>query len=736
MWTRARGFVRSSLILLIVALVWAGGVVLLHLMYIRPHLERQTQRIRQRVVSDWIRLSEYFLRAEGNRILMLTTGWSTRPEIRQYIDGGKVSDAKNKLSDVSFHAKGVSAVVLCDAEKKVVAAWGKKDGKFVRSDLFKPHEDISRSVLFRVYSNREDVFGIGKTPLGLALFARCAIRQDDGRKIGYIVAIRPMDASFFTEISAVIGAKVEVVSAYELPKEEPTSAYGRILWTTRDYFVKGASVLRDSTGAPVGYIMVSGAAQFVRQVHVIHEALIITVGLVVGFAGLMIIIIHTLISGPTATLLKRVERLRSGRKVDSLSEGLRGEALVLSKRFERVLAHVEKLSSTDFLTNLWNRRTFERSLVREFYRARRYNRPLALMIMDVDHFKTTNDTFGHQVGDLMLQNLAEVLRQEVRSQDIATRFGGDEFAVLMPETDLSEAITVAQRSQQRLAERPIGKGELKVACTVSIGITDINARGINSPEEFVGLADQALYVAKRGGRNQIAVANEDVELLVGEEKQYDKLTRHATVVSSQDVRSRILFEKSMDSLIVALEMRDKLTKNHSANVCRYATLLAKRMHLPQHVVEEISYAAKLHDIGKISLPDSILLKEGELNEREWQLMKNHPIVGAKILEGIGILEHQIPTVRFHHERYDGKGYPDGLKGAAIPLGARILAVADAFDAMTSPRSYKDKMTVEKAVEELRHCKGSQFDPVVVDAFISLINEGHIKVEVEPLKTAV
>ena len=735
MWTKARGFVRSSYILLMVAIVWAGGIVLLHFVYIHPQLDRQTQRIRRKVVSDWIRLTDYYFRAEGNRILMLTTGWSTRKEITEYVGKESVSGVKNELPDVSFQANGVSAVVLCDAEKKVLSAWSRKDGRFVKSNLFKPREDISRSVLLSVYSNREDVFGIGQTPLGLALFARCAIRRDDGRKIGYIVGIRPMDASFFTEISAIVGAKVEVVSAYELPKEEPVSAYGHILWTGHDYFVKGADVLRDSTGAPVGYIVVSGAAQSIRQVQMIREALIMTVGLIIGFAGLMITIIHVLISGPTATLLNRVEKLRSGQKVDSLSKDLRGEALMLAKRFERVLAHVEKLSRTDFLTGLWNRRTFERSLVREFYRVLRYNRPLALMIMDIDHFKTTNDTFGHQIGDLMLQTLAEVLKQETRSQDLATRFGGDEFAVLMPEADLSGAVTVAKRIQQCLAERPIGKGELRMACTVSVGIADMSMQEVNSPDELVGLADQALYVAKREGRNRIAIANKDVKL-VDKEKTEHQEESNTAVVSSQDVQSAILLEKAMESLITALEMRDRLIINHSANVCRYATLIAKQMHLPERVVESISHAAKLHDIGKISLPDSVLLKEGELNEREWQLMKKHPVVGAQILEGVGILKHQIPTIRFHHERYDGKGYPDGLKGAAIPLGARILAVADAFDAMTSPRSYKDSMTVKQAIEELRRCKGSQFDSTIVDVFISLIDSGLVMIKPLRVRDAV
>jgi len=734
MQARSSGFVRSSYILGLVALVWAGGIALIQISYIRFRLVRQTERIQRQAVAEWIRLTEYFLRAEGNRILMLTTGWSTAPVVNEYLEKEVHSELKGESPAISFHKSGISMVIFCDSHKRVLSAFNGKGRNLTESDLLQPGDDISKSAVFSIYSNREDVFGIGQSPLGLALFARCAVRRDDGERIGYIVSIRPMDASLFAGISAIVGAKVALVSAYELPDERPVSAYGQIIWTERDCFVKGAQVLRDSTGTPVGYIVVSGVAQSARQLKMVRKAFAVMVGLVIGFAGLMIIIIHALISGPTATLLRRVEQIRSGRKVDNLSKNLRGEALVLAKRFERVLAHVEKLSRTDFLTGLWNRRSFERSLVQEFYRARRYNRPLSLMIMDVDHFKTTNDTFGHQVGDSMLQILADVLKKEIRSHDIAARFGGDEFAVLMPETALSEAITVAKRIQQSLAGRPVGNGELEMACTVSVGIADTSATGVGSPEELVGLSDQALYVAKRRGRNQIATADKDV---IDRERSDEESTSLVTVrKNDMDVLARRLLARAMNGLTDILELRDKLIVNHSANVCKYSVLIARQMHLPEGVVEGLAQAARLHDIGKIVLPDSILLKEGPLTEREWELMKQHPVVSAQILEYMGIFEREVPAVRSHHERYDGTGYPSGLGGPAIPLGARILAVADAFDAMTSPRSYKDSLTIEQAVEELRRHKNSQFDPAIVDVFIDVINSGNITIRPSDARVAV
>jgi len=203
-----------------------------------------------------------------------------------------------------------------------------------------------------------------------------------------------------------------------------------------------------------------------------------------------------------------------------------------------------------------------------------------------------------------------------------------------------------------------------------------------------------------------------------------------------DVLARRLLARAMNGLTDILELRDKLIVNHSANVCKYSVLIARQMHLPEGVVEGLAQAARLHDIGKIVLPDSILLKEGPLTEREWELMKQHPVVSAQILEYMGIFEQELPAVRSHHERYDGTGYPSGLGGPAIPLGARILAVADAFDAMTSPRSYKDSLTIDQAVEELRRHKNSQFDPAIVDVFIDVINSGNITIRPSDARVAV
>jgi putative nucleotidyltransferase with HDIG domain len=234
-----------------------------------------------------------------------------------------------------------------------------------------------------------------------------------------------------------------------------------------------------------------------------------------------------------------------------------------------------------------------------------------------------------------------------------------------------------------------------------------------------------MYIAKRGGRNQVMCGSQMSDgdpPLPAEHNKVDHLCRQ---LAGLDAKFKRLFVESIGGLINALEARDEHTANHSVKVRCYAMLIAKEMNLLQATVEHIGRAAMLHDIGKIGLPDNVLLKEGALTETEWQLVRRHPIMSVRIMEGMEFLDQEIPAVRYHHERFDGGGYPEGLAGSSIPLGARILAVADSFDAMVSSRVYREGMGVEAALEEIRAHSGTQFDPAVVEAFFQAVQEEKI-----------
>jgi diguanylate cyclase (GGDEF)-like protein len=346
---------------------------------------------------------------------------------------------------------------------------------------------------------------------------------------------------------------------------------------------------------------------------------------------------------------------------------------------------------------------------------------MSLVVMDIDFFKVANDAMGHQAGDQMLQVMAKVLTESCRATDAIARQGGDEFAILMPETTAAAAVQVAERIHQKLGEQSVSRGELKMTPTASIGVVDLSTPGGETPEAMFDLADQALYAAKRAGRNR-TVSADQIEALAGLETAHDhtKVDHLCKQLAGLDAKFKRLFVEAIGGLICALEARDPHTANHSAKVRKYAMLIAGHMKLPERQIEHCGRAAMLHDIGKIGLPDTILLKEGALTPAEWEIVRRHPVMSVKIMEGMEFLDQEIPSVRYHHERYDGAGYPEGLCGSAIPVGARILAVADAFDAMTSSRVYRGGMPVDKALAELNRGSGTQFDPAIVHAFLEVV----------------
>ena len=390
-------------------------------------------------------------------------------------------------------------------------------------------------------------------------------------------------------------------------------------------------------------------------------------------------------------------------------------------RLQSANRQLAQLATTDDLTGLWNRRRFIEMLRRECRRADRSGAPLALAMADVDRFKAVNDTFGHAFGDRVLQTVADHLGREARATDIVARYGGEEFMVLMPDTGAEEASSAAERIRRRVAAHPVADKNRSVEITISLGISARVPGRRTDPEALVRLADEALYAAKQAGRNCTRTWTEtsggqDQDLLAHTE-EVAGLQRRMAALSLQ---AKDAFVQSIHGLVQALEARDPYTRHHSDNVTRYAVGIAEQMDLDAEDVAVVRRAARVHDIGKIGVPDALLRKQGELDERGRRAMRNHVLIGVHILESLRFLERELPLVRHHHERWDGKGYPDGISGHAIPRGARILAVADAFDALTSDRPYRPAVDVAETLRILIEGAGTQFDPQAVDALIAWV----------------
>ncbi|HYX87805.1 MAG TPA: diguanylate cyclase [Gaiellaceae bacterium] len=391
-----------------------------------------------------------------------------------------------------------------------------------------------------------------------------------------------------------------------------------------------------------------------------------------------------------------------------LSVALVGPLLAI-QLYQRAIVralHAMKLALTDPLTGLGNHRHFHERLERELRHARERRLPLTLCLVDVDDFKRVNDRFGHPAGDRILSQLATRLRQSGE----AFRLGGDEFALLLPGCSEEAALTAASSVVERIAALEVDEAG---SVTVSAGLATSPQHAADR-DELIRLADSALYWAKEYGKNRVRAFRPDVI----------ELAELKRLASGPDRAARL---RAAASLARAVDARDVYTGSHSQRVADLAARTARRLGLPDEDVELTRLAASLHDLGKLAVPEEILRKPGPLTEPERMVLARHPQIGFRMLESLGV-DPVAEWVLHHHERWDGSGYPDGLPGDQIPLGARIIFVADAYDAMTSERVYRRRVAPAEAIAELERCAGTQFDPEIVTAFA-----GEVALEREPLR---
>ena len=387
-------------------------------------------------------------------------------------------------------------------------------------------------------------------------------------------------------------------------------------------------------------------------------------------------------------------------------------AIALYQRSVYSALKAMRLALTDPLTGLGNHRHFHERLQRDLDDAQERGVALTLCLLDIDNFKQINDRFGHPVGDRVLAQVAARLRQGGE----AFRLGGDEFALLLPRRDEHEGFSIAKAIIERVAEAECEHGG---HVSISAGIATYPQHGVER-SELVRVADSALYLAKEHGKNRVRVYRPDLL----------ELAELRRLAEGPDRAARL---RAAASLAHAVDARDAYTGSHSYMVGELAARVAKRMGLESEQVELARLAGSLHDLGKLAIPEEILRKPGPLNEAERLVLERHPQIGFRMLDSLGV-EPVASWVLHHHERWDGDGYPDRLGGEAIPLGSRILFVADAYDAMTTDRVYRSKLSHERAISELERCAGTQFDPEVVTAFKEEFDEPRLP-ELVVLETA-
>ena len=433
---------------------------------------------------------------------------------------------------------------------------------------------------------------------------------------------------------------------------------------------------------------------------------------------------------------------------------------------------LQEAARIDPKTGLFNARHFSTLLRAELAHAERFSRPASVVMADLDLLRDINNSYGHLAGDTVLAGIAKVFQTDLREYDVPARFGGEEFAILLPETSREDALLVAERIRATVAAQVFEvhtSGE-PIGATISMGVATFPEDGTD-PNELVHRADLAVYRAKLQGRNCVSAATdepvpidgrsrhlgvlpaEDAEQVRQIERRRRRMPvahdrrktarRHGKLSLSRVVpllprtrrapASAVPAQKSpvdrlppegavaaVEGLLIAIEARDTSTAEHSRRAQRLALAMGHKLGLTQGDLDLLGHEALLHDVGKLAIPDAVLRKVGDLSAGEWDLIRGHPDEGARIIERLGFPSDAVAAIRHHHERFDGTGYPAGLAGEEIPLGARIIHVADAWDSMLTVRTYRPALDEREALRELQRGIGTQFCPRCVEAIEAVL----------------
>jgi two-component system cell cycle response regulator len=397
----------------------------------------------------------------------------------------------------------------------------------------------------------------------------------------------------------------------------------------------------------------------------------------------------------------------------------------LKQNVNTVFKKMAALSTKDDLTDLYNRRYMNEVLEREFNRAVRYHSMLSCLLLDLDFFKQVNDTYGHDCGDAVLKGFAEILKLNKRESDYAFRYGGEEFLLLLPETDIQGANKVAEGIAALCRKKKYKCDDNEFSVTVSIGIASIDSCQAKTATDIITFADKALYRSKADGRDCIRVFNKEETQIVPDDiiygqKGIDYLKEHVASI----------LEKTKQASIESLELLVKDTggeklENENNQTKKFISLICAKLNLPSPIVQSIQHAASLSNCFKLLLGEELLLKQGKLNQKDKLLIERLPYMQLEFLNLFEFFSNEKSVLLYNHEWFDGQGYPEGLQSEEIPIGARILSITNAVTAMISDRPYRGKLDHEAVVKELVNHSGSQFDPMLVKLFLDIISENQV-----------
>jgi len=391
--------------------------------------------------------------------------------------------------------------------------------------------------------------------------------------------------------------------------------------------------------------------------------------------------------------------------------------------------YLHKMALVDSHTGLFNHRYMAQTIEAEFFRAKRAIRPLSVLMLDIDYFKSVNDVYGHKFGDMVLKEFAEILSGEVRKYDIVARFGGEEFVIILPGATRKTAFALAQRILDKLSVYYFGTSEQEIKIKVSIGAASYPEDAVPKGMALIDLADGIMMKAKEDGGNRVyssLEANDRPSIIKDASQKTVNIKSLTSTIQKLSKRSNQGLVEAIFAFAKTIKFKDPYTGEHVEETVHYALMIARAMKISSKERELIKQAAILHDLGKIGVRGSLLRKKGNLTASEFNEIKKHSQMGADILRGVHGLNAIVPLILYHHEWWNGKGYPAGLKGTDIPLGSRIISVADVYQSLISKRSYSRAYSSKEALEAIKKASGIQFDPAVVKAFEKVMKKASQK----------
>lgn len=436
-----------------------------------------------------------------------------------------------------------------------------------------------------------------------------------------------------------------------------------------------------------------------------------------GLTGLLVAFcLARAFTAPFKRLIAAARMVETGDLEVSLPEDASGEMRELADAFNRMVNslkenrdRLEERANADSLTGLYNHRYFHEKLRSELKRAERYNRPLSVIMLDIDNFKSLNDAHGHPVGDTILSGLASILVSGVRADiDVVARYGGEEFALILPETDAESARACAEQLRKAVQRHIFtSKDGEAIPVTISLGVAQYPVHS-KEREGLIMAADLAMYQSKSTGKNRTTVFSTDSR----KDKDADPYKLHL-LLQANDM-------STLEAMAAAVDAKGERPQGFSRAVATDAILLAQELGMTPKERNDVRIACLLHDIGKLGISDAILNKRDPLTDEERDIIRSHPAIGYAIVQRSEQLKSMLPGILHHHEWWDGNGYPSGLKGEDIPFIARVISVVDAYHAMLTQRPHCGPKSPNDAREELRRCAGTQFDPKIVESYLKIL----------------